>query len=253
MMKICDGCFVDLKRIRNPLLVFASSGDNITPPHQALNWIPAVYPDTGALKKAGQRIVYLINPHAGHLGIFVSAKVARFEHRAILESVDELEQLKPGLYEMKIDNPTGDPDCDISKYTVSFEEREVSDIHYESHANAFDKVRQVSELNTAIYEAFVSPWIKAMASPWGAEWLKWSHPMRMSRYLFSERFNPFMAGVAWTASFMGEDRNIPEEDNPYIALEQYVSRNISGSLDSYRHLRDAYYEQLFNSIYSQIK
>lgn len=250
VMKVCEGCFIDLKRIRNPLLIFASSGDNITPPHQALNWIPAIYPDTRALKKAGQRIVYLINPHAGHLGIFVSAKVARFEHRAILESVDDLEKLRPGLYEMKIDNPTGDPDCDKSKYTVTFEEREVSDIHYESHKDVFDKVRQVSEFNTVFYDAFISPWIKTVATPWGADWLKWSHPMRMSRYVFSERFNPFMAGVAMTASFIGEDRYVLDEDNPYIALEQYVSRNISGSLDSYRHLRDSFYELLFNSIYS---
>ena len=51
------------------------------------------------------------NPHVGHLGIFVSASVARLEHRAILESLAEIEALEPGLYEMKIDNPTGDPDC----------------------------------------------------------------------------------------------------------------------------------------------
>src|SRR3546814_14985094 len=76
-------CVVDLKRIRNPLVIFASSGDNITPPHQALAWLPAIYPDTAALKAAGQRIVYLLNPHVGHLGIFVSASVARHEHRAI--------------------------------------------------------------------------------------------------------------------------------------------------------------------------
>ena len=85
--EICPGCTVDLKRIRNPLVIFASSGDNITPPHQALNWIPAVYPTTAALKAADQRIVYLLNPHVGHLGIFVSAKVARLEYRVILESI----------------------------------------------------------------------------------------------------------------------------------------------------------------------
>ncbi|WP_276202605.1 DUF3141 domain-containing protein [Marinobacterium rhizophilum] len=44
---------------------------------------------------AGQRIVYLLNPHVGHLGIFVSAMVARLEHRAILESVGEFESLQP--------------------------------------------------------------------------------------------------------------------------------------------------------------
>ena len=74
---MADPCVVDLKRIRNPMVIFASSGDNITPPHQALAWLPAIYPDTPALKTAGQRIVYLLNPHVGHLGIFVSASVAQ--------------------------------------------------------------------------------------------------------------------------------------------------------------------------------
>ncbi|MFX8616658.1 DUF3141 domain-containing protein, partial [Acinetobacter baumannii] len=76
--------------------------------------------DTEDLKQAGQRIVYLTNPHVGHLGIFVSAGVARLEHRAILESLAEIEALAPGLYEMKIDNPSGDPDCHKPTYSIRF-------------------------------------------------------------------------------------------------------------------------------------
>mgnify|MGYP000865335447 CR=1 FL=1 len=51
-VRIDAHCFADLKRIRQPLIVFASYGDNITPPHQALGWIPAVYGNTAALKAA---------------------------------------------------------------------------------------------------------------------------------------------------------------------------------------------------------
>src|SRR4051812_37703813 len=54
-VQVCEGCHIDLRRIANPLVIFASYGDNITPPHQALGWIPEVYPDTEALKHAGQR------------------------------------------------------------------------------------------------------------------------------------------------------------------------------------------------------
>lgn len=60
--RICEHCFADLRRIRNPLVIFASYGDNITPPHQALGWIPVVYKTTEQLIQAGQRIVYLTNP-----------------------------------------------------------------------------------------------------------------------------------------------------------------------------------------------
>jgi hypothetical protein len=51
--------------------------------------------------------------------------VARLEHRAILESLAEIEALAPGLYEMKIDNPSGDPDCHKPSYSIRFEPRQV--------------------------------------------------------------------------------------------------------------------------------
>ena len=96
-IRIRGDCVADLKAIHNPLVIFASSGDNITAPHQALNWVPAVEPTTKALKDAGQRIVYLLNSHAGHLGLFVSAAVAKPEHRAILESLEHRWRAAPQL------------------------------------------------------------------------------------------------------------------------------------------------------------
>lgn len=50
--------------------------DNITPPHQALGWIPEVYMDTEDLKAVSRKIVHFTNPHVGYLAIFVSAQVA---------------------------------------------------------------------------------------------------------------------------------------------------------------------------------
>lgn len=47
---VVDGhCRADLTRIRTPLVVFSSYGDNITSPHQAMGWLRAVYPSTEAL------------------------------------------------------------------------------------------------------------------------------------------------------------------------------------------------------------
>ena len=48
-LRICEDCVADLRRIRSPMVIFASYGDNITPPHQALRSIPAVYKDTADL------------------------------------------------------------------------------------------------------------------------------------------------------------------------------------------------------------
>lgn len=248
-LKICDCCYVDLKRIRNPLVIFASSGDNITPPQQALNWIPTVYPSTADLKKAGQRIVYLLNTHVGHLGIFVSASVAKLEHRAILESLGELDALKPGLYEMKISNPTGDPDCRKPQYTVRFEERQVEQIHSAYPEQSFEKVQAMSESNELLYKNTISPWITAFANPLSAEMLKWLHPMRTSHTMFSEKLNPWMLPVKMLMPFIGNARMPADEANWFVAMEGEASASISKTLDSYRQIRDSVSEQLFSMLY----
>ncbi len=247
-LRICHGCVVDLRQIRNPLLIFASSGDNITPPHQALNWIPTVYPTTEDLEAAGQRIIYLLNPHVGHLGIFVSAGVARLEHRAMLESLDELEALAPGLYEMKIINPTGDPDCRKPQYEVVFEKRRVEDIRFDYPGEAFETVRRISEFNESLY-GFVSPWVQALATPWTATALKWLHPMRTSRYLLSKKFSPWMRAVEAMAPWVREYRQPVDADDPWLAGEQAASRMISNGLEAYRSWRDDMQEAMFAAMF----
>jgi len=249
-LQVCPGCTIDLRRIRNPLVIFASSGDNITPPHQALNWIPAVYPDTAALKVAGQRIVYLLNPHVGHLGIFVSSKVARLEHRAILENVGELNDLAPGLYEMRIDNPTGDPDCHKPQFQVHFEERRVEDLDYPDQAPAFDRVRALSEHNVAIYETFVGPWVRLAVTPWTAEALRQLHPARTSRLMFSERFAPWMSGVKLLADMTEPARAPLDEANPFRQWEAFMSESIATTLTLAGNTRDNLSEMVFRSLYS---
>ena len=249
VMRICECCFADLKRIRNPIVVFASSGDNITPPHQALNWVPEVYPSTDDLKRAGQRIVYLLNPHVGHLGIFVSAAVARFEHRAILENLAEIEALAPGLYEMKIVNPTGDPDCRKDQYEVRFEARRVEDIRFEYPRDAFERVSAVSEWNEWAYSNLVSPWVRAFANPVAAAWLKWLHPMRVSRYAFSERVSPWMAAIPPLAAQARADRRPADVANPFLQAEQAASREVGATLERWREVRDAAQEDAFRTLY----
>jgi pimeloyl-ACP methyl ester carboxylesterase len=74
----------DLREIRSPIILFASMGDNITPPQQAFNWIADVYGSTEEIKARGQTIVGLLHQGIGHLGIFVSGKVAKKEHAQIV-------------------------------------------------------------------------------------------------------------------------------------------------------------------------
>src|SRR5215204_3902918 len=75
-----DGTAVDLRNIHSPIVVVCSKGDNITPPQQALDWILDLYDSVDEIRTYGQTIVYTIHESIGHLGIFVSAGVARKEH-----------------------------------------------------------------------------------------------------------------------------------------------------------------------------
>ena len=250
-LRICEGCVADLRRIRSPMVIFASYGDNITPPHQALGWIPAIYKDTADLEQAGQRIVYLVNPHVGHLGLFVSAAVAKLEHRAILESLPRIGALAPGLYEMKIDNPTGDPDCARDAYTVRFEKRRVEDIRFPVDRPAFERVRTVSDQLDGLYARWVSPWMRMSANPLSATMLPWLHPMRVSRYMFGTPFNPFMQGVGALAEAIRTDRHPVPDTAPLKQAETQAMRMAHDSLQRAREIRDATLERLFEAVYGK--
>ena len=248
-LQVCPHCVVDLRRIRNPLVIFASYGDNITPPHQALGWIPTVYAGTEDLKQAGQRIVYLTNSHVGHLGIFVSASVARLEHRAILDSLKKIEALPPGLYEMKIDNPGRDPDCKSHAYAVSFEERRVEDLEFPENRPAFRRVAEVSKQVDALYSATLGRWIEVTSTPLSAQWLEWLHPMRVSRYAFATDFNPWLRFLPPIAASVQRDRHAASEENPLKLHEIETFEAVGEFIEHLRKLRDQSYEFWFEVLY----
>jgi hypothetical protein len=54
-------------------VVIASWGDNITPPQQALYWIPDLYQSVAEIIANEQTIIYTLDERIGHLGIFVLA------------------------------------------------------------------------------------------------------------------------------------------------------------------------------------
>ncbi len=87
-IRTSDGTAVDLRNIRAPIVVFCSRGDNITPPQQALDWILDLYDSVDEIRAHGQTIVYAIHDKIGHLGIFVSAGVAKKEHDEFASNID---------------------------------------------------------------------------------------------------------------------------------------------------------------------
>ena len=101
-LRSSDGTRVDLRNIKSPIIVFCSWGDDITPPQQALDWILDLYDHEDEIVAAGQTIVYCLHQSIGHLGIFVSGKVATKEHGNSPNAMDMIDLMPPGLYEAVI-------------------------------------------------------------------------------------------------------------------------------------------------------
>jgi tellurite resistance protein len=251
LLQLQEGRPINLKNFKDPIFVFASSGDNITPPQQALNWIVKVYGSVDEIKRNGQIIIYMVHESIGHLGIFVSGKVAGKEHRQIIGSLEMMEFLVPGLYEMVIVGEAPHPD--IEDYTVRFEERDIDDIlalddGLEDEA-AFVPVDAVSKAYDAFYRQWFQPWVQAFTTPWTAEALRQLHPLRMQRYMWSDA-NPLLWPLGFWASMVKENRRQVPADNPFVALETDLSENIKAALNLYRDIRDSAQELIFKAIYN---
>ena len=245
------GRHVDLKSIRSPIIVFASFGDNITPPQQALNWIPDTYADENEIKIRGQRIIYMVHEKVGHLGIFVSSSVARKEHTEMTSTLETIEALAPGLYEMRIDEAEGEG-VD-TRFLVSFHERTLEDIiaiddGHRREEEGFAAVDRMSQLAAEVYDLAWRPLVQALVTAQTAAGLRALHPLRVQRTSLSDR-NPFMAPISILARKASEDRAPVEPDHPLKQMERLWSDAIEQSFDMMRDLRDAWYETAFLGIY----
>jgi hypothetical protein len=247
---------IDLRNIRSPIVVFCSKGDNITPPQQALGWILDLYEDVNEIRSYGQTIVYTVHESVGHLGIFVSGGVARKEHSEFSSNIDLIDVLPPGLYEATFQPKTTEsPNADLAHgdWIMRCEERTLDDIRALGGNTPEDELRfataaRVSEINLSLYRAFVQPMVKAMVTPQVADWLRHWHPLRLSYEAFTDA-NPLMEPLAKAAADVREHRSPAAKDNAFIGLQERLSAQIVGALDTWRDTRDNLSEHLFLAIY----
>ena len=244
----------DLRQIRAPIVLFASMGDNITPPQQAFNWVADVYGSTEEIKARGQVIVGLLHQEVGHLGIFVSGKVAKKEHAQIVEVMKSIELLPPGLYGMHISERKTDGKA---QYEVDFHEVRLEDIMKRlnrlerADEKPFEAVAAVSELAQRAYEMFGQPLVQAMSNDFTARLAREFHPLRLQRWAFSD-LNPWLAWLGPAAQQVKAQRQALPADHPMRRAEAMESELISASLDYYRGLRDAVTEARFFHTYGNL-
>jgi pimeloyl-ACP methyl ester carboxylesterase len=245
----------DLRQIKSPIILFASMGDNITPPQQAFNWVADVYGSTEEIKARGQTIVGLLHKEIGHLGIFVSGKVAKKEHAQIVSVLKSVEALPPGLYGMEIveeNDADGKP-----MYDVRFHERQLEEVvqrlnrFKRADEKPFEAVAAISEFNQRAYELFAQPLVQAMSNEYTAKVSRSLHPLRASRWALSD-LNPWLAWLGPAAAAVKAQRASLAADHPLRKQEKRGAELLSASLDYYRDVRDAASEAAFFQVYGNL-
>jgi pimeloyl-ACP methyl ester carboxylesterase len=255
-VEMSDGTAVDLRKIRSPIVVFCSKGDNITPPQQALDWILELYANVDEIRAYGQTIVYTVHETIGHLGIFVSGGVAKKEHAEFSSNIDLIDVLPPGLYEAKFEargTDTLNDELAVGQWVMRCEARTLDDIramggNSPEDVRRFETAKRVSELNLAAYQKYLQPWIKSMVTPQMAQMMSSWHPLRVQYEAFSSE-NPLMKAVENAADKARENRKPVGDDNPFLAWQERMSRQIVNSLDQWRDTTEALSEAMFLAVY----
>jgi hypothetical protein len=251
-----DGVRVDLRNIRSPIIVLCSWGDNITPPQQALGWITDLYARDDEIVTNGQTIVYTLHQSIGHLGIFVSGKVATKEHAEFASCMEMIDLMPPGLYEAvitEVGEDTANPDLIHGKYLFSLQARTLDDIralgnNSEEDTRRFATVARVSEINYGLYCTLAQPVVKVMAGLQSAQAVRDLHPNRLRFAMFSDR-NPAMQTVKALAEQVRAARKPVAANNPLRGLEAATSDWINACWENYRVVRDAMTEAVFLGTY----
>jgi hypothetical protein len=251
-----DGTRIDLRNVKGPIVVFCSWGDDITPPQQALGWLTDLYDDEKEIVAAGQTIVYTMHDTVGHLGIFVSGKVATKEHREFASCMELIDLLPPGLYEAvitEVDEGTEHPDLVNGKYLFRLESRTLDDIRElgqnpPEDERRFATVAKVSEVNRSLYRTFAGPVVRTVFQEPVAKLIRRLHPHRLRFSVLSDR-NPFMWPVKLLAPAVSANRKPVSPKNPLLSVEKAVSSWVASSLDAAGAMRDAMTEAVFLGVY----
>ena len=256
-IRTSDGVRIDLRNIKSPIIVFCSWGDNITPPQQALGWITDLYGHEDEIVANGQTIVYTLHQTIGHLGIFVSGKVATKEHDEFASCMD--------MIDCHAARPLrgGDQRGRAGHRTSRSHPRPLS---VPARARTLDDIRALGgnsdEDNHALRRRRppVGDQSRPLLHTCPAAGARDGHRangrvvapvcirIRLRFEIFSDK-NPMMQPVKGLAEAVRADRRPVARDNPLLTLEQVASTWITTWWESFRQARDAMTEVTFLGVY----
>ena len=139
-------------------------------------------------------------------------------------------------------------------WVMRCEARTLDDIRALGGNDAADERRfataaRVSEINLALYRTFAQPVVRAMTSAPVADAMRQLHPLRLQYELFSDA-NPMMAsGERRWPSALARIAAPVAADNPFLALQETMSKQIVAGLDAWREMTEAASERMFLSVY----
>ena len=245
---------IDLRRIECPVIIFASHGDDITPPQQALNWIADAYDSVDEIKALGRRIAYIIDDEIGHLGLFVSSRVARTQHNEMALTLDALESLPPGLYEMVLVDRDASEAGDDRGFWLKFEPRTMDEllIHDDGRDDEryFELVSEFSQKLVQSYEKAVRPVVKSVVTEPMSQAMFRAHPLRQQRYLLSDEVNPAARPIGPIAEAIRSNRHPVGPDNPFVEFERLWADTVQASWDAWVGARDLCFEFAFFGVWA---
>jgi Protein of unknown function (DUF3141) len=94
----------------------------------------------------------------------------------------------------------------------------------------------------------MQPFVRACVTPQAADAFRQFDPLRLQFELFSNA-NPMMAPLAGLAETVRENRKPVSADNPFLALQENMSRQIVAGLDAWRDATEALSERMFMNTY----
>jgi hypothetical protein len=225
---------------------------------QALDWIIDTWGDERAITAAGRTIIYVLHESVGHLGIFVGGEIARKEHDQLVTSLDVIESLPPGLYEMKLQAKAGLEtqrwdQLEPGDYTVHYEHRTMQDIlalnpEGREEEQLFSTIAKVSEQNANFYKTWVRPWVKMLATREVGDAIGKQHALRVQRELISDAL-PVAPLIREMAKQVRAQRTHASPDSDLSQMEKKLDAQITDSLNDFRDKRDAQSVELARSLY----
>jgi hypothetical protein len=182
--------------------------------------------------------------------------VAAKDHAQFINNMELIDAMPPGLYEIVITDKPGTETSshgEAGDFDLVIEERGLDDIralgcNSLQDEREFAAVARVSELNNALYQTFVQPWIKMVSSPQVGRAVLELNPLRLGYSVLSDK-NLMMRAVAPLADYVRAERSPASADNPFIAIQQQFSKAMVQALNVFRDVRDEHVERSFHAIY----